>query len=288
LAISSPEAARAMNNLAGSLVHYGELDRAYELWREALALAPKVGNMSMGRWSNTVLALISYFEGDWDAAVRSLDDYIADIERSGGHAQESMARSFRGRIQFSRGDLAGATLEAERALAAARRIAVPQSLIPALWFMTFLLVRTGRTDEAQATADELLATLAESPGDFYPEAALALLELGRSQDLRQITDRMSPTKWRDLGLALVEGDLLLAAQLADELRARPFAAEVRLRAAGQFADAGHLEEARRQLAKAVDFWRSVEATRHLTEAEELEASIGRQPAKKPAARASSS
>jgi class 3 adenylate cyclase/tetratricopeptide (TPR) repeat protein len=289
MAMNSPEAPRAMNNLASSVITYGEVERAYQLWREAFALASKIGNFSVARFAKPTLAVIDYFEGAWDSSLARLDAFIAEIEESGGHVQESPARSMRARIRFARGDLVGAQRDADDAVAAGRRIGGPQSLLPSLTFMAILLTELGRESKASELADEILALQLLSPDDFYVDAAVLLVQLGRGAELRRVAEQMSPTPWRALADALIDDQPGLAADLAEELRAGPIAAYVRLRAARQLVDLGRIAEARGQLAKATDFWRSVGASRYLDQAEELKALITRQQsAKRSAARASPS
>jgi len=65
-----------------------------------------------------------------------------------------------------------------------------------------------------------------------------------------------------------------AAAVADEVEVRPAAAVLRFAAAEALARDGRVGEARGQLGKAIDFWRSVGATHYLAKAEALAASLG--------------
>jgi class 3 adenylate cyclase/tetratricopeptide (TPR) repeat protein len=266
-AIKSPEAARVMNNLAGTLEMLGETKRAWQLWRDGLAWARELGNVPVGRFISGVIPTMDYGDGAWDEALRQFDQFILDAEGAGGHAQEPICRIFRGRIRFARDDIAGALDDAERGLAAGRRIGDPQSIVPALGFMTWLLVELGRTGEATETLDEMFE-YRDLGGNIGPDLALAVLELGRD-DVDRLVSATPVGKWRDLFSLIAVSRFADAANVADEIGLRPAAALLRLHAAENLIAEGRPEEARALLATALEFWRPVEATHFIREAEGL-------------------
>ncbi|MDQ2964964.1 MAG: AAA family ATPase [Chloroflexota bacterium] len=270
-AINSPEAARVMNNLAGCLDTLGETKRAAQLWRAGLAWARDLGNVSVGRFIAGAIPTMDYGDGAWDEAIRQLDQFIVDAEEAGGHAQEPICRIFRGRIRFARDDVAGALDDAERAVAAGRRMGDPQSIVPALGFMTWLLVELGRTNEATEALDELFE-YRDLTGNYGPDLALAMLELGRG-DVDRLVVATPVGKWRDLFTLLAASRLADAASVADEIGLRPTAALLRLHAAENFIVEGRPGEGRPHLIVALEFWRSVGATRYIREAEALSARL---------------
>jgi anti-sigma-K factor RskA len=109
----------------------------------------------------------------------------------------------------------------------------------------------------------------------YPdtELAIAMEALGRHADLERLVNRMGATKWRDLVALIAAGRHGEAADLSDELGEIPAGALLRFHAAERLATEGRAEEARAQLARALDFWRSVAATRHIEEAGRLSAHL---------------
>jgi len=218
-----------------------------------------------------VIPTLDYAEGAWDEALRQFDQFISDAEGAGGHAQEPICRVFRGRIRFARDDIAGALEDAERALAAARRIGDPQSMVPALGFLSWLLVELGRTGEATETLDEMFE-YSDLGGNFGPDLVVAMVELGRP-DVDRLIAATPAGKWRDLFSLIAASRSAEAAAMADETGFRPAAALLRLHAAENLIEEGRSDEARANLTTALEFWRSVEATRFIREAEELEARL---------------
>jgi tetratricopeptide (TPR) repeat protein len=271
-AINSPEAARVMNNLAGSMDELGDTKRAWRLWRDGLAVARELGNVPVARFISGAIPMIDYADGAWDEALRQLDEFIADAEAGGGHAQEPASRVFRGQIRFGREDVAGALEDAERGLAAARRIGDPQSMVPALSYMTVLLVELRRESEANESLDELLEYAGPGGRNFGPDLAVAMIKLGRNE-VGRLSDATPVGPWRDLFGLIAAGNLPQAAAVCEEIGLRPGTALLRLRAAEQLIAEGRSDEAREHVTKALEFWRSVGAAHFIREAETLAARL---------------
>ena len=154
-------------------------------------------------------------------------------------------------------------------MVAGRRSRDPQSLIPPLSFMAWLMLRTGREREANELLDELVPAVMRSPEENSAETQLALFTLGRQTDLLRLVDATAPTRWREI-LALIAADnLQAAADLYDELGMLADAALVRMHAAKRHIAAGRNDAARQQLSRALVFWRSVGATHFIQEADAL-------------------
>lgn len=97
------------------------------------------------------------------------------------------------------------------------------------------------------------------------------LDLGRGDDLRRVfesPDFAAPLAV-DLGLAMLDGDFVHAADEIGSFGDRTNEVLMRLRAAERFAADGRRAEADAQLALALDFLRSVRATRYVRRAETL-------------------
>ncbi|MDQ2933385.1 MAG: AAA family ATPase [Chloroflexota bacterium] len=275
-AINSPEAARAMNNLASVLWVRGDSKRAKQLWRQAVVMARELGAASTERFVRGLLPVLDYSEGSWDTALRSFDEFIAEVEGAGGHQTVGMCRAYRGRIRFARGDFDGAREDAERGLAAGRRAQDPEALRPGLLFMAWFSHHSGRSKEAGALLDELLAQLQPGSGELSEdvvEVVLLLLALRRDTNLLRATMARS-ARWTELLDMIIGGDVTAAADLCDELGVLPEGALLRLHAARVLASEGRASDARVPLQKAVTFWHSVGATRFVDEAEELAATLG--------------
>jgi len=270
--INSPEVARVMNNLASALSTLGETERPRQLWREGLKRAQELGNTSVARFIRGVIPYLDFADGKWDQAVVSVDELIAEAESTGGHAQESNLREIRGRIRFARGDVDGAMEDAERGLAAGRRMGDPQALAPTLSFMAWVLIETGRPREAEILVDELLQQGAVA--EFvHVELALALGGLGRHAALKQLVSQSGNVRWKDVLALIADGSLVDASDVCEQLGSLPAAAYLRMHAGERLIGEGRDAEARAQLARAIAFWRSVRATRFLRDAEGLVARL---------------
>ena len=77
------------------------------------------------------------------------------------------------------------------------------------------------------------------------------------------------TRWTDAARAYVAGDFVAAAEILQRIGSRPDEAEARLRAAEQLVAEGRRAEADEQLQQALEFYRSVGATRYIRECEAL-------------------
>jgi hypothetical protein len=94
--------------------------------------------------------------------------------------------------------------------------------------------------------------------------------LGRLDDIAELVSHVSfPSSFLDLLTALASGDLVAAADRLGEAGWRSEEALVRLRAGERLPAAGRRPEAEAQLARALDFFRSVRATAYLARGERL-------------------
>ena len=132
----------------------------------------------------------------------------------------------------------------------------------------------GLTEEAEACLDELTESIAasESPGDAQEwdiQLVLGFVDADRSQEAREIVERLPTGVWRQVCDAVLDARYVAAAGLLETTGEQPLQAELRLRAAKQFVSEGKLGEAHEQLHRARAFWRTVGATAYLREADEL-------------------
>jgi class 3 adenylate cyclase/tetratricopeptide (TPR) repeat protein len=268
LEIKSPEAARAMNNLGAAVWSLGDIKRADELRRQALTCAREFGNVSVEKFQRSIVPGLDYSVGNWDVALAAFDDFIAEAEAGGGHAAEGSTRAARAGIRFARGDTEGALRDAELGVVAGRRAGDPQAVIPPLAFMTWLMVRLGRIEEAHACLDDIMAQRAV--GSYLDEhLALAAVTLDRQEDMRQLIGETTSPHLKGLLTLIIDGRLEDAAARLESVERRAAAAMIRLHHAELSLEAGDELAARSQLEQAVAFWRSVGATHLITQADEL-------------------
>jgi tetratricopeptide (TPR) repeat protein len=268
-AINSPESVRAYTNLATVFGRRGDLRRSWELKAEGRRLADRFGSPHDVRWMEGERVSELYSRGCWDDALKLADKFIAECEAGSPHYLEHSVRAFRGRIRLARGDTASALDDAAKGLELAEEAKDPQALVPALAFSVLSYLSSGQNDKAGPLLDRAMA----AGGVFRVEESTLelvwlLAALGRAADLdTTLTD--DDSFWAEAARAIVSGDFGRAADLCAEIGVAPDEAYARLRAAEALAAAGRRAEADSQLERALEFYRSVRATRHIREGEAL-------------------
>ena len=107
---------------------------------------------------------------------------------------------------------------------------------------------------------------------FLIELAYVLHRFGRGDDFVRATAAAYATPWLESARAISGGDFVRAADVLAGIGSRPDEAYARLRAAEALLVEGRRAGADEQLAPALEFFRSVRATRYLAHAERLLAS----------------
>jgi tetratricopeptide (TPR) repeat protein len=184
---------------------------------------------------------------------------------------EPHARAFRALVTFSRGDADTAVEEALRALDALSPEADPQARAAPLAAAAFILLEVGHP-RAEALALEVLAIRFGSHPEFVASALLSSRAVPHAvaQALRRAAaEATTTTPWVAGMRASQAGRYAEAADIWASMPFRPAEALARMRAAEALLEQGRRPEADEQLRRAVDFWRSVGATRYLGEAERL-------------------
>ena len=264
--LGSPDAQSPYNNLADTLYRLGRIREAGEVTaRMAEAQKRYPGRVDFARWKDTQEIRLHYAGGRWDRALELAERGWAELGPGGRHYLEPEWRIFRARIRLARGDGAGAEQDAKAAVERAREAGDAQILTPSLAAQARVLWSNGRT-EAERVAAELLDVCLRRPADvasdWFPEAVLALVGLGRATDIAALAEKLhTPTPWLDAGLALGDGKPALAAEIFAEMGALPFEAEARLLAARTGERVG--------LDEAITFFRRVRASALVREAETL-------------------
>jgi class 3 adenylate cyclase/tetratricopeptide (TPR) repeat protein len=273
--INSPEVIRGYNNLATTHAALGDLTRAFELYALATRAAERFGRIRALRWLEAERMNELYWRGRWDEALVLADQFIAQAEAGLPHHREVDARLTRGRIGLARDDAAGAVEDSARALAFAQRVRDPQTLFPALAFNARMHLVANEPEGAAENATTLLDAWAEvgvtSAAVWLADLAVVLADLNRGPDLERACAAYVriPTRWLDAALAVVHGDNLEAAGTYAAIGSLPDEAEARLRAAEALTQGKRQTEAEAELAPALEFYRSVQATGWLHRAETL-------------------
>jgi class 3 adenylate cyclase/tetratricopeptide (TPR) repeat protein len=267
--IGSSEVLRAYVNLS-SVVSRVDLREATRVHLEGLELATKLGHSPSLRFLLGELGTDYWFLGDWDATVRTANDYESEAAAGSPHYLLSTLLTLRGAIRVSRGDVDGGVTDCLRALELARRSKDPQVVAPALAVLAAVLPEAGRPDDARAYLEELLSDPILISLGLTSDVVRGAIELGRGQDVLDALDE-DESIWHAAVAAIVRGELVAAADIYAGASAGPDEALTRMWAAEELLAAGRRVEAEEQLELALAFWRSVGATRYVARAEALRA-----------------
>jgi len=257
VAANSPEAATILNNLAVEAFFGGDVGREDELYREACRTAERFGNRDYLRFSRGNRILTRWLLGHWEEAGRAADEFIAECASS-PHYLEASARQVRASLQLARGDDDRALDDYHQALELARQIKDPQTLLPALLGSARALALIGRIVREHVGHAPRLAP-------FTPAAR----QLGLSEEVRALVEGAPESPWKDVALAGASGDFSRAADLYAVMGSPTLEAEARLCAAEALIQAGRRAEGEAELQKALDFYRTVGATRYIQQSEAL-------------------
>jgi tetratricopeptide (TPR) repeat protein len=268
---SSPfELGRIYNNLGWGYVAAGRLREAGEVFETCLANARHYGMQADARWGAAMLCEYTYVLGDWEATLRLVEELLADPLVPQWHDGALMLRAL---IRLGRSDLQSAWSDVQRALEVATNA---EGDWPA--YLRAVAVRValaaGREQDAQTLAGELEKILNEVdlhafvwPHQLF-EVAAALDELGLPLDpLATIAAGHPERVWHRAAEALARGAILDAAEILASAGAETYAAHFRLRGAQTLVAANRTDEAGVQRERALEFYRSVRATRYLRDGE---------------------
>ena len=270
LAVRSPEAARVLNNLGSAMATSGDVPRARHYFGEAIRVADELGAVALARYTRAISIAQLLTSGAWEEGLRQAGVYIADRETGASDYAELQIRRNRARARFARGDVDGALDDVVKALEAARPAKDPQVLIPTLGIAARVYAELGRDEEARLLAAELLGQFRRFADWRLFDFVWVAERLGCSSELKRLIEQaLAQTRWRSAFLAVLARDYAAAADLFDEIGTPNFEADARLRAAEKLIAEGRPLEADEQLGKALDFYRSVGATRYISEAEAL-------------------
>jgi tetratricopeptide (TPR) repeat protein len=255
-------AARAYNNLAAVAE---TADETLKLTAAAEETYMRLGDTHGARYPRATHAGSLCGLGRWDEALELADAFIAASDAGSPHYQEPIVRVIRALIRYGRDDVDAAFADVRVAIDLARDAGDPQNLCPTLGFAARLYADLELVDEARALAEEALAHMRSSGWVF--DLALVAHRLGVAGRVRELI--VGGTPWQDAALAVLENRIADGATLMDRLGNRTWAAELRLRGGEALIDEGHADEAAKELEAALEFYRSVGATRFIRWAESL-------------------
>jgi class 3 adenylate cyclase/tetratricopeptide (TPR) repeat protein len=266
------ELCRALNNLGSALWAWGDLGRSTDCFVRVQEVAERFGQATFLRWTRPARFALAYWRGDWETALRGLDEFIAEVEAGSPHYNVIPCYGLRSIIRFAQDDLGGAAGDAEKGVELALLAKDPQVLYAALVISAY--VALAERSETQARVDEVMRGLAGGTylgvsGDSLPTLAWAMWDLGRAPELVEVLPTDSPFRWTAAARAFASGDFVHSAEICAEIGSKPDEAYTRLRAAAALAEQGCRAEADEQLRTALIFFRSVKATRYIREGEAL-------------------
>jgi class 3 adenylate cyclase/tetratricopeptide (TPR) repeat protein len=272
--VNSPEAARGYNNLAAFLFDLGEVARSRHYMEEAARFGRELGDAFLSRFSEIALAGWYFHEGEWDDALAVADELIRGGEAGEPHYFEPGRRVERGFIRLARGDRDGALADVERAVELASDATDPQVVLPTLSVALECYVELGLLEEAKALVAEFRPRIdaSEVAGRVWMIHGLAAAAdaLGMRDDARRIV-KAAPEhiRWRAPLLAVLDGDVVAAADGFAAIGSRQPEAMLRLRAAERLVAEGRRAEAELQLGKAISFFQRAGAPALLRRAEAM-------------------
>jgi len=267
---------RGYNNLTAHQMLWGELEQARASGDETRRLAEHYGHIGMVRFHDGGAGVNNpYLLGDWADALARADAFLAGVEQGTPHYQEGFCSACRAMIRLGRDDVDGAVADVERALALARPIGDPQQVRTALARASFVFVTIGDERRAHEVLEEAIEELSRTTHigfggiDFHLLAFTAVI-LGREADALAAIDRESfRTPWLQAARAVATGEPGRAAEVMGGIGAATPEAFYRLQAAEQLVREGRRREADAQLVPALEFYRSVAASRYIRGAEAL-------------------
>ena len=257
--------ARAYTNLGAVLECSGRLAEAQVTLDEVYRLAVRRGHTAALRFCEGNFIATELLRGEWEEAERRARAFIQQSDAT-MHYFDNIATGALALIGLARGEL-DAEASAEQAMEHGRRVGDPQAVVPALALGAFVHAELGNSERARSLLAEIdpMPFIASVPEAFFAAARLGAAEEWQARTL----ECRRGTPFDAAADAVLEGRWTEAADVYDEMGARPYAALAALRAAEWLVAQGRRGEADEQLRRALVFWRAVGATRYVREGEAL-------------------
>src|SRR5262249_47905381 len=206
-----------------------ELDEATALLVELRGWSERFGSPSNLWRAKAEEAILLYLKGLWLESER-LADEVLTVGEGSYHATGS--HCVRAKVRLARGDIEGADAESAIALERARQAKDPQNFSPALTTRAKILLAIGRADETAVLLEELRGSPSLLGELGVVELAWCARSLGSIDRLRVEAEKITmSSRWLDAAHAIVEGDLVRAADVFAAVGARGEEAYARLGAA---------------------------------------------------------
>ena len=256
----------AYNTLSVVQVICGDIEAAYEARCAAERSERRLGSRFQATWYDTTLGDLQYRRGAWSDALELAERAIAPAEGGTPHYNAPQAYLVRGLIRAARDDASGAVADAEKALVLVEGTGDLQQLGFVLPVSAYVLALAPESDLALAPLQEFLDLLRRNRTLGFgvmvlPVAAVAAVRLGLEGELTAALDAHAETPWTTVARMYASGDFAGAAEVLHGTGSKPDEAEARLHAGTE-----------EQLEQALEFYRSVGATRFVREGEALLAS----------------
>jgi len=247
----------------------GDLPRGEELYLEAMRLAERYGDGSSIRFIRGNLIWIDFMRGRWDAASAAADLFIAECEAGSPHTMEWMARTIRGSMLEARGSLDQAVRDHKRAVELTREAGESIQDVMAGSILAATLCVRGELDAARALlAEGIAAVRLYGAHGMLTNIAPYARELGLADELRAAVEASPHSKvWAEIIVRQLDDDFVGAAELFVAMGTPTLEARQRLFAGEFLVDGGAIAEGEAELQKALVFYRSVDATYYVEQAE---------------------
>ncbi len=265
------ELSRAYINLGSVLLDLGDIADAIDLAREGVALCERMGTIDgLGRFVLGNLNEALFMAGGWQESEEMATAGLEHARRTGGQYHEPLFQLVLGELGLVRHNLVDeAAAVAHLIVDLAREREDDQSVFPTFATAAWLLARTGRSADASALLDELLARRRANPTGIMPGywttyAALTSATIGQRGAIRSL-DEPEGSRFLEAALAIDEGRFADAAQTLEAMGAPQLEAETRVFAARALGDAGDVDGAETELARARALLSELGATARLRE-----------------------
>jgi class 3 adenylate cyclase/tetratricopeptide (TPR) repeat protein len=272
-ALNSHEWVSAAANLTWMTAVLGNLRRAGQLHQQTLELAHRLGAMGFIRWQQAEHVFHCYWQGRWDEALSTAEEFLEEAEARSSHYMGSTCRDMRAAIWLARNDLDAALVEARRATELALAVGDSQTLNPALAMEARVLVAAGKRAGAAVLADQLVARWS-SNGIRQPhecaDAPWVFRKLARADEMHEALQRSAArTPWLEAAALILDGEFEQAADAYAAIGSVPDEAYARLRAADELVRSGQRVGADQQLSLALPVFARLGASAWQAEAEAL-------------------
>ncbi|HXH95800.1 MAG TPA: hypothetical protein VNH40_01200, partial [Gaiellaceae bacterium] len=273
LAARMPQASTIANNLAVASFLRLDLAEMRPLFAEGLRIAERFGDAVGARWLRGQLTHNALWLGRWDESLRDIEAFLAESEAGSPHYLDHQAQVARAHIREARGDVEGALADTRLALAGGRAAKDPQAILPVLGLAASRLFDHGYAPEARELARELVEVARANPQESVCQLpwtfSFSPLAVEFESELRDAVEQAPPGPWKTLAFACLDRDFVRAAEIWAGAGSPTMEARLRLRAGEELIEAGRRAEGEAELAKALAFYRAVDATYFIRRAEAL-------------------